>query len=83
MYQNAQFLYGHDYFTIDQGMREVKILESDRSGAKRLKNVNINSNRETVGRHCMPDDWVTLQFKTYKLDGTKVADSSLLDKGKP
>lgn len=62
-------------------MREVKILESKRSGAKRLKNVNVNSNRETVGRHCLATDWVTLQFKTYKLDGTKVADSGLL--GKP
>jgi hypothetical protein len=41
-------------------MREVKILESDRSGAKRLKNVDVNSRRETVGRHCMPDDWATL-----------------------
>jgi len=64
-------------------MRVIKILESDRSGAKRLKNNNVNSNRETVGRHCMPDDWVTLQFKTYKLDGTKVADTKLLDGGRP
>jgi len=64
-------------------MRVIKILESDRSGAKRLKNNNVNSNRETVGRHCMPDDWVTLQFKTYKLDGTKVEDSKLLNGGRP
>jgi len=83
LYQNSQFLYGHDYFTIDQGMRVIKILESDWSGAKRLKNNNVNSNRETVGRHCMPDDWVTLQFKTYKLDGTKVEDSKLLNGGRP
>ena len=76
-------MYGHDYFTIDQGMREIKILESKRSGAKRLKHLNINSVRETVGRHCLATDWVTVQFKTYKLDGKKVADSSLLDKGKP
>jgi hypothetical protein len=50
---------------VEEGMHAIRILQVNRSGAHFVGD-------NTVGRHCLAQDWVSVHYKTYLLDGTKM-----------
>ena len=65
IYPDLEGLWGHSEYMVEEGMHAIRILQVNRSGA-------VFQGDTTVGRHCLAQDWVSIHYKTYLLDGTKM-----------
>jgi len=69
---NPSDYHGFDMRAAKEQMTEVTVLKT--------------GHRDTVGRHCLPFDFFTIQYKGYMQDGSnmvQVLDSRKINKGKP